>query len=841
MHFYNYFRTYDDYFWEWDVSTHNQVSSCIACIKDGKSIVYLEQIIDAVKVLSEDGIPPFGALLLVLIASNNNVTSEDLEQINEIISKKSEQETSPTFHDVFAFLQLIQQLPKEYKTKPKLDVLLQAIFYKSHNRLSGKKAIIIINKYTSEQYSLDDLQKKEKLNNHVLYNDFRALSIIAEKFKNTNDIINAMANVPSIEEDITVFEESLNDEEAEFIQQLINTNQTFEIGSLVKRIWSGLKIPMHNSIPSGQPLGGVSDITNKGDFDRLLISEFANDDTVFLSRLTNSEALYIEREAPPETNKKNYVFLIDVSLKNWGTPKIISYAAAIGIHTHQKATAAHEAYAIGDTFQKIDLNTVSEVIDAKAMVSGSLHFSTGMGQFFEEFKEEGDTEVFLISSEEAIQNNKNQAIVQEYFEDINYTITTNLNGDINFYKHQNKKRKHLQYLNLPYDDLWSKHKRNTPKTAKAVFNNDDLNSEYPLLYPLKKSEAVFLSFVTEMYVLQNNNLYSFTSSNTEKGLQLIYENIPFKGCNNYTIVKNTKNELLLFGHSSEDNMLNLLELNSTAHSTKKILNKRIQNARFFNNANQVYLKGGNIILNVKHDLKTDTEIKTDTLHQKEQIHFDKVSTLRSNLKSNNYNVLSKLEFVDIREKKHLCLNSFALSHGKILKFKDQLHHEHKLNFNTKVNLILKNPGVNKLTVIKVIKGEFNLSLKEAKELVDSQNHEIIAKDIDKNRAGFIKKEIENTGATCYLECTFFESNDGSSIINQGGVLCLTSSNTAIPKFYITSILNKDVAMASATEFAGNSYFLPNKTDLKEISVNDFYEKYINQYIKHVVENEDTDK
>jgi hypothetical protein len=38
---------------------------------------------------------------------------------------------------------------------------------------------------------------------------------------------------------------------------------------------------MRHLSPGEQPIGGVSDITNKGDLHRMLLSEYANEDEVF--------------------------------------------------------------------------------------------------------------------------------------------------------------------------------------------------------------------------------------------------------------------------------------------------------------------------------------------------------------------------------------------------------------------------------------------------------------------------------------------------------------------------------------------------------------------------------
>ncbi|MBK7038652.1 MAG: hypothetical protein IPH42_20570 [Bacteroidetes bacterium] len=59
----------------------------------------------------------------------------------------------------------------------------------------------------------------------------------------------------------------------DFVEELMDNSQTFQIGALIKPIWAGFNVPIFNAHPSEQPLGGVSDLSNKGDFDKLLVSE----------------------------------------------------------------------------------------------------------------------------------------------------------------------------------------------------------------------------------------------------------------------------------------------------------------------------------------------------------------------------------------------------------------------------------------------------------------------------------------------------------------------------------------------------------------------------------------
>ena len=77
-----------------------------------------------------------------------------------------------------------------------------------------------------------------------------------EKFPTVQSIIDAMKGLvhePELEDEV-VEEETTADSHKDFIKELIDEPKTFQIGSLIKRIWSGLKIPMRHLSPGSNPL-----------------------------------------------------------------------------------------------------------------------------------------------------------------------------------------------------------------------------------------------------------------------------------------------------------------------------------------------------------------------------------------------------------------------------------------------------------------------------------------------------------------------------------------------------------------------------------------------------------
>ena len=101
------------------------------------------------------------------------------------------------------------------------------------------------------------------------------------------------------------------------------------MASLAKQLLAVIQIPRPLHHTDELPIGGVSDITNKGDPTRLLISELAAESDALAVRLVLNEALYFRRETPPANPLPQRYVLLDNGILLWGRARI--YAAAAGI------------------------------------------------------------------------------------------------------------------------------------------------------------------------------------------------------------------------------------------------------------------------------------------------------------------------------------------------------------------------------------------------------------------------------------------------------------------------------------------------------------------------------
>ncbi|MEM1008285.1 MAG: hypothetical protein AAGJ35_04715, partial [Myxococcota bacterium] len=484
-----YFQSYRNYFWQWEEH------ATVLTIPNGSTIAYREQIGTIVAALCPDGLPPFGALLLALIATNNTV-EDTLERVSAIIetffsdAPNGSAYQRETFAQALSFLHMLRALPERYRTGDQRVLLLQTLFRKAHNKLGQKRSKGILLGVT--QGILPEFKTvSSHLSETVFLSDFRAIALLRKKFPDEETLLAKMAEVPDAEMPLETLEEAPVTTPKDFVSTLLDNPKTFHVGALLTRIWSGLRVPYQLAVPGEQALGGVSDLTNKGDFAQLLVSEFANDDLSFLLRLANNEALYFHREAPPASDRFERILLIDVSLKNWGTPKVLAYAVMLAIAKHPKSNIRCRAFAVGKDYHPIAFDSIHEIIDSLQMVDGSLESSQGLERFLKAQDTTKNTEIFFISTTGALQHAPMQQLLNDYHAVFTYWVNVSSEGNITLFKNRYKSKKLVHELQLPLKALWEK--PSNPRTTARPSAPKENTLAYPILFPVSKEDKKLLA------------------------------------------------------------------------------------------------------------------------------------------------------------------------------------------------------------------------------------------------------------------------------------------------------------------------------------------------------------
>ena len=787
----SYFQSYEGYFWDWgtdadisDPSGYNENN--FLYVPNLGTISYRAYLIEILKELTNPGFPPFGSLLLVLYAVQENYLNLDtiFLHINKAENKLSKRITDDII-SASKFLGHLNELKPSFKKRQNKIILLKTIFKNSHNQLSEGNSKLIIKIFERNPTRLSDAANHFKINLSVIDRDIKTLALLHDRFPTVDAIVNKMyehEDIPDLEDEV-IEEETTVETDKDFIQELIEEPKTFQIGSLIKRIWSGLKIPMRHLSPGEQPIGGISDMTNKGDFHRMLLSEFANEDEVFMNRVANNEALYIQREIPPEENIFERIILIDTSLKNWGTPKVLAFASAIAVIKHPKAHSECKVFALGQTSIPISLDKIEGVVENLNQVSPVLEVSQTLEKFFTEEHTQKDLEVFFITNQENLAHQNLQKVIHENRDRLKFLVTTSSDGELNFYKHHKGTRKHIQKIMLPLKELWA----NPPKRKKMVEqtngNKTDLPLNYPILFPNPVNKIATFLYEGEFFILStkkqllrtylSDNYYdkkNYHVSKIYRGCEVLIENISIKPKGQFALAKNKRQEFILCQYQPDKKLISKLNLNTKEYSEYNLTGKNIPNDQrliyfrkyfylFSEDSDLIYLINTEGNISVEHILN-DELIKKSVL---------KVNSEIARLNDYENRTLNNVMTIGINENKNIVLSNYEL---------------HK-------------------------------SYKDALQIYKSRSIANILAERNKNQ---------------------FTFSEGSEIITDSrGMLTFKSSNKNIPVFYIPTSIGGFLALATNTEFSGSEYFLPETTLLKVRTSEEMYSEYLEKFIDQILE------
>ncbi|KIC92612.1 hypothetical protein [Flavihumibacter solisilvae] len=770
-----YFQPCTNYFWQLEDDGE------VIAVPGGRTIGYSRHLIETLEPLSAQGLPPFGAFLLVMVATNED-SANKLGRIKTILQLAGITTLTNAQEQIKATIEFLEMISTVFKSvlKGKQRVqLLQVLFAESHGNCSLKDSKRILEEaksiYNSNREAFFFLTDQSvTITSKIIQRDIKCIDLLRRKFSDTEKLIKAIAALPEVPEIELPKETSPGD----LLEELLDEPRTFLVASLVKHLWSGLRIPFHQSDPSDQPFGGISDLSNKGDFDKLLVSEYANDNLVFLSRLANNEALYLYREAPPANPDAARTILADVSIRNWGTPKLIAYGIMLALYRHPKTNIPVHTAAIGSSVAPVLMNSKEELINSLRHLDAVVDPAAGLRQFLEQHTPKKSHEVILVIAAESLETTPVQKVLGEFQQSFKYLLTVDHSGLIRMYQNSRKGRIFIQQLELPLAEIWKNGKPKIEAPMDTVALQRTSPSLPPLLYQYLPGKYRIFKCDDQEFILSSRYLFMTRRTTSSKGLWLTGKKIQ-TGASLFAMAKestgtfvflsfNTGRKKLEIVNFANDTIWNITftEWRTTRSHPEFFFHKDCfwymtdsQTYKFDYLLQKVEATPGNEWLTEYHEYveKNNSEIS---------------------VQKNGYPILKNANYVGITTAGHLRINNHQL-----------VMHERRISFE----------HVHGSPTTEMIRAE--------------------------------RKDSDRTSA-------FFVFNDGSSVtIYETGVITLVSSHEGLPAIHLPAVLDTSGAMATATEFSGNEYYLAPENGQKKISVPDFYNRHIVAFIHHIFNHE----
>ncbi|RYZ49568.1 MAG: hypothetical protein EOP49_15995 [Sphingobacteriales bacterium] len=748
MNVFDYCRAHDNYFWKWEEEAQ------VTALSGGSTIAYRPQLVEMIGVLAEQGLPPFGSILLAMAATNptaddavshiRNTVSREIETIQREGLLENEY-----FGEALEFLQILQSLPSQYTQGKNRVILFQTLFADAHSKLNIPTSRGIAEYLKARTGGLQQLERTNPLREFVFRKDFRVMGLLLRTFPNTGAIIQAMGELPDMEEDPICLPETTGGEGGykDFTEELIDIPQTFQVGALIKNIWAGFKIPIFNAHAGEQPIGGVSDLSNKGSFDKLLVSEFANDDLVFMNRIANNEALYMHREMPPVKDKLHRNIVIDISIKNWGTPKILAFASYVAIARHPRSPGECKGHVVGANWTPVACSNPGELINALQHTDAALHAGQGLEAFLMEHKKDKQLEIFYITTHDSLKHPAVQRLLAEHRHLFKYIITTQAGGEIDFYQFKNAAQHHIQTIKLPLQKLWAR-KKALPEPVLEIKPVIESHARIlPLLLPAASNLKKQLLLGEDIYCIANQCLLRKKQQKLDKGWELLLSAVPMNGL--YEIGMTAAGHILFLSFDLQRKELRISDLQTGGWASAPFPQWRSRPySEFLFLDHFTYLLGNPDVLSLIPDFSAHT-IHVQREQRNSELFIQGYARRQKEMQGipapwPGEQLLKNVSEVFISTDNHLYFNGHRLE--------------------------IKN------------KAEFHLEFYSA--------------------AVRRKEKAKNLRST-----NSFSFKDGSGIVvYPAGYACLTSSDASIAPIYIILQLGTSLAMATNSSFAGNAFF-----------------------------------
>lgn len=241
-----------------------------------------------------------------------------------------------------------------------------------------------------------------------------------------------------------------------FLQDLEHHAALSGLARLTRHLMSVFHLPQSVSEQEELPVGGVTDVTNRGPLHRLLVSELANDDDILLTRLALNEALYLRREKPPSVPSMKRKLFIDCGLRMWGIPRV--YATAFALATGLQATDLNDFEVItsrSSELEPVSLWSADGIQQHLESLEPDLH-PGNMLQFLESMDQPEPFELILVSCSDVFEDDEFQQAMKKSNIRECYLVSVERDGEVQLSNWNRQGRQLLKRAHLDLDRFLQK-------------------------------------------------------------------------------------------------------------------------------------------------------------------------------------------------------------------------------------------------------------------------------------------------------------------------------------------------------------------------------------------------
>lgn len=336
----------------------------------GETIAFRQELVEVLAPIATGGLPPFDGILLLIGATRDQWPATSFPA------------------SCAAALQRIRQLPPDVRnTGAARTNLIQVVFEDNWNEIPASIANEVLVLLSSDgikmlaastRHRQEHVQRdRERINRFINQRQDR---LEAERMRSR---MRTGLDGPILHAPVELLEDKPNFTGMRaLLDDLLNDENLEGVAALAKQLMAVLNLPKPVSQEDEQPLGGTSDIANRGTLDRLLLSELANDDLTLAVRVALNEALYLRREHPSQNLRLNRLILIDNGIRQWGIPRVIATSVALALAANSSLDTTVDVFqAQGTDLARVDLSCAAGIIKSLESLSFETHVGAALKSF----------------------------------------------------------------------------------------------------------------------------------------------------------------------------------------------------------------------------------------------------------------------------------------------------------------------------------------------------------------------------------------------------------------------------------------------------------------------------
>lgn len=470
-------------FWRWSLDAE------AVTWEDGTTLAFYEEIESTLRQLQPHGWPQFEDIIVFLAVCRANWNSDFHDRLFDFIES--------TKLDSFKFrqsLNKVHEIAKRAEFPPgcaaEIMNLVQPFYGQkfSSNQAaelwkplrSGDAAVKIRERALIAGIDPDTEELKENLNGTIQ----RVLAAIEPLDPDTSLKTIADTSIPSIPAAAEIDDLPLVERIRALVRTLVDSDEQDLAGMarIARNLSAVVSLPRPVSEPQEMPLGGYSDVANRGSLDRLLVSELAQDPDVLAVRVALNEALYLRRESPPRQPPRERVIFIDTGIRMWGLPRVFASSLALAFCMQSDRKSEPRVFTESGEAQ---MDTMDGLVDLLGRLTPAPRPGNSLDEFLAELGY-GDADCILITTPAVVADRRFRQRLAAHADADFFIATVDREGRYELTTRGSSGQRQLQEARLELDKLFAGKTTSVDPTPQLLANRGDWlprilrQSEFPL-------------------------------------------------------------------------------------------------------------------------------------------------------------------------------------------------------------------------------------------------------------------------------------------------------------------------------------------------------------------------